>query len=80
MWDVGAANNSQIEDDHFTSVIKIMFSGTWISAFAEMTINLVFQPRSRGRRDTTTPNSRRCEERSDEAIQKTNNQMAMEST
>jgi hypothetical protein len=27
MWDVGAANNSRIEDDHFISVIKIKLSG-----------------------------------------------------
>jgi len=41
MWDVEAANNSQIEDDHFISTVKINVSGIWISAFAEMTVNLV---------------------------------------
>jgi len=30
-------HNSQIEDDHFISVIKIMFSGIWVPAFAGMT-------------------------------------------
>jgi len=37
MWDVEAANNSRIEDNHFISIVKIKFSGIWIPAFAGMT-------------------------------------------
>jgi hypothetical protein len=59
MWDVGAANNSQIEDDHFISATKIMFSGIWISAFAEMTmrrwIGITWIPSLRGAQRRSNP-------------------------
>ena len=41
MWDVEAANNSQIEDNHFISIVKIMSSGIWIPACAGMTVEEV---------------------------------------